>query len=52
MEKEKTGKITREEEGTKLFEKAENRDRCASCVGGLMDVFYEWIYIYKKNVMG
>ena len=47
---ENTGKITREEEGAKLFEKVENRHRCASCVRGLMDLFCEWIY--KKKVMG
>ena len=37
--------------GAKLFEKLENRDRYACCVGLLVGLFYKWIcvciYIYR-----
>lgn len=32
----------------KAIEKVEKRDRCASCAGGLMDLFYEWIFIERR----
>jgi hypothetical protein len=31
------------QERPKLFEKVESRAKCAACVGGLMDLCYEWI---------
>lgn len=40
--------LLRVEERVKLFEKMENRDRGVFCVGGLIDVFYEWIYRERR----
>lgn len=34
----------------KGIEKVEKRDRCTSCIGGLMCLFYEWIFVESNGV--
>lgn len=48
MGKEKRRQNIRRKGTGKAIEKGENRNICAPCVGGLMDLFYVWLFIERR----